>query len=129
MDEGISSVKAAFPPLGIAEACISLAGTISGASDTASALETGFAMQGICKQALEDYENAVKAVNDGDTGGEAISKVLTTFETARQSLVSYYEAMVTLAETKEQKNTYSEALKNLKNVKFGYAAVSLPFNG
>lgn len=129
MDEGISSVKAAFPPLGIAEACISLAGTISGASDTASALETGFAMQGICKQAMEDYENAVKAVNDGDTGGEAISKVLTTFETARQSLVSYYEAMVTLAETKEQKNTYSEVLKDLKKVKFGYATVSLPFNG
>lgn len=126
IDEGIDSAKSAFPPLGIAEACISLGGMITGGSDKASALETGFAMQGICKQALEDYENAVVAVNKGDTSEEAVSNVLTTFEIARQSLISYYEAMITLSETEEQKNTYSAELKKLEKVKFGYATVSLP---
>lgn len=124
IDEGISTVKSAFPPLGIAEAVISLSGTVTGADDKVDALETGFAMQGICKQALEDYENAVIAVNKGDTSEEAVSRVLTTFETARQSLVSYYEAMITLAETEDQKNTYSAELKKLENAEFGYATVS-----
>lgn len=123
IDEGIGAVKSAFPPLGITEACISLAGTITGASDRASALETGFAMQGICKQAMEDYENAVKAVNDDDTSDEAISNVLTTFEFARQSLISYYKAMVTLAESKEQQKVYSEELSRLENATFGYVTV------
>lgn len=126
IDKGIGTVKSAFPPLGITEACISLAGTVTGGSDIASALETGFAMQGICKQALEDYENAVIAVNNGDTSDEAVSKVLTTFETARQSLISYYEAMVTLAETKEQEKIYSEELKKLEKATFGYIAEPSP---
>ena len=47
---------------------------------------------------LENYENAVIAVNKGDTSEEAVSKVLNTFETARQSLISYYKAMITFAE-------------------------------
>ena len=127
IEEGIGSVKSVFPPLGIAEAFISLSGTVTGADSKADALETGFAMQGICKQALEDYENAVLAVNKGDTGEEAVSRVLTTFETARQSLVSYYEAMVELAETDTQKKTYASELKKLEKVGFGYATVSLPF--
>lgn len=127
IEEGIGTVKSAFPPLGIAEAFIALSGTITGADNKADALETGFAMQGICKQALEDYENAVIAVNKGDTSEKAVSRVLTTFETARQSLISYYEAMEQLAETDAQKKTFSLELKKLKEVKFGYATVSLPF--
>ena len=127
INKGIGTVKSAFPPLGIAEACISLTGTITGADDKAGALETGFAMQGICKQAIEDYENAVIAINKGDTGDKAVARVISTFETARQSLVSYYEAMITLADTKEQKNLYSTELQKLKNAELGYVTVSLPF--
>lgn len=129
IDKGIGTVKSAFPPLGIAEACISLAGTITGASDKASALETGFAMQGICKQAVDNYEKAVIAVKNGNTSEEAVSKVLNTFETARQSLVSYYKAMITLAETKEQKDAYSAELKKLEKAEFGYVTVSIPLGG
>lgn len=129
IEEGIGTVKSAFPPLGIAEAFISLSGTVTGADNKVDALETGFAMQGICQQALEDYENAVNNVSKGDTSEAAVSRVLTTFETARQSLISYYEAMVELAETDNQKKTYSSELKKLENVEFGYATVSLPFGG
>jgi len=129
IEEGIGTVKSAFPPLGIAEAFISLSGTVTGADKKVDALETGFAMQGICQQALEDYENAVIAVNKGDTSESAVSRVLTTFETARQSLISYYEAMVELAETDSQKKTYSSELKKLEKAEFGYATVALPFGG
>lgn len=129
IEEGIGTVKSAFPPLGIAEAFISLSGTVTGADNKVDALETGFAMQGICQQALEDYENAVINVNKGDTSEAAVSRVLTTFETARQSLISYYEAMVELAETDSQKKNYSSELKKLENVEFGYATVGLPFGG
>lgn len=129
IEEGIGTVKSAFPPLGIAEAFISLSGTVTGADNKVEALETGFAMQGICQQALEDYENAVINVNKGDTSEAAVSRVLTTFETARQSLISYYEAMVELAETDTQKKTYSSELKKLEKAEFGYATVALPFGG
>lgn len=118
IDEGIGAVKSSFPPLAITETCISLAGTLTGADDQVEALETGLAMQGICKQALEDYEDAVIAVNKGDTSEEAVSRVLTTFEIARQSLISYYGAMVTLAETQEEENTYATELTKLKNLNF-----------
>lgn len=129
IEEGIGTVKSAFPPLGIAEAVISLSGAVTGADNKVDALETGFAMQGICKQALEDYENAVLAVSKGDTSEEAVSRVLTTFETARQSLISYYEAMVELADTDAQQNTYAAELKKLENAEFGYVTVALPFGG
>lgn len=129
IEEGIGTVKSAFPPLGIAEAFISLSGTVTGADNKVDALETGLAMQGICKQALEDYENAVINVNKGDTSEAAVSRVLTTFEIARQSLISYYEVMVELAETDAQKKNYSSELKRLENIEFGYATVGLPFGG
>ena len=127
VDEGISTIKSQFPPLGIAETAISLAGIITGADKQVDALETGFAMQGICQQALTDYENAVIAVNEGDTSEEAISCVLTTFETARQSLISYYKAMVELSKTDAEKNTYIAEMKRLENAEFGYVTMSLPF--
>lgn len=129
IEKGIGTVKSTFPPLGIAEAVISLSGTVTGADKKADALETGLAMQGICQQAIEDYENAVINVSKGDTSEAAVSRVLTTFETARQSLISYYEAMAELAETDTQKKTYSSELKKLEKAEFGYATVSLPFGG
>ncbi len=127
--KGIGSVKSSFPPLKITEACLSLAGIISGADDQVKALETGLAMQGICKQALDDFENAVITVNQGDTSEEAVSRVMTTFEVARQSLVSYYEAMIQLSETEEEKNIFAAELKKLKNAQFGNVAISSPFSG
>lgn len=125
--KGIGYVKSAFPPLGIAESCISLAGTITGGTDKTSALETGFAMQGICKQSLEDYENAVIAVANGDTSDEAVSRVLTAFETARQALISYYKALVQLAETKDDQNKFEQELERLEKAECGYVTVTLPF--
>lgn len=127
IEKGIGTVKSTFPPLGIAETTVSLLGTITGADKRVSALETGLAMQGICQQALKDYENAVIAVSTGDSSEAAVSRVLTTFETARQSLISYYEAMVELEETDSQKGVYSFELERLKKANFGYATVSLPF--
>lgn len=127
IEKGIGTVKSTFPPLGIAETTVSLLGTITGADKRVSALETGLAMQGICQQALKDYENAVIAVSKGDSSEAAVSRVLTTFETARHSLISYYEAMVELEETDSQKGVYSFELERLKKANFGYATVSLPF--
>lgn len=129
VDKGIGTVKSTFPPLGIAEACISLGGTLTGADDKVKALETGLAMQYICKQALTDYENAVIAVNKGDTSEEAASRVLTTFEIARQSLISYYEAMVELADLETEKDLYSYELAKLNASQFGQAFVTSPFKG
>lgn len=127
IEQGIGTIKSTFPPLGIAETTVSLLGTITGADKRVSALETGLAMQGICQQALKDYENAVIAVSKGDSSEAAVSRVLTTFETARHSLISYYEAMVELEETDSQKGVYSFELERLKKANFGYATVSLPF--
>ena len=129
INEGIGTVKSTFRPLGIAETAISLSAMLTGADDKVDALETGFAMQGICQQALEDYEAAILAVKNGNTGEEAVSRVLTTFELARQSLIAYYEAMVELTEDDEQKNLYSGELKKLEAAEFGYAVVSLPYGG
>lgn len=129
INKGIGTLKSTFPPLGIAEACISLAGTLTGADDHVDAIETGLAMQGICEQVLEDYENAVKAVANGDTSEAAINRVVNNFEVARQSLISYYKAMVELAETDAEKNTYSYELNRLEKAEFGYVTVSLPFGG
>ena len=129
INKGVGTLKSAFPPLGIAESCISLAGMLTGADDHVDAIETGLAMQGICKQALEDYENAVKAVCNGDSSEEAVNRVLTNFEIARQSLVSYYKAMVQLAETDAEKNLYSSELAKLEKAEFGYVTVSVPFGG
>lgn len=129
INKGIGTVKSAFPPLGIAESCISLAGMLTGADDHVDAIETGLAMQGICKQAIEDYEDAVIAVSNGDTSEEAVNRVLTNFEIARQSLVSYYKAMVELAETDAEKNSYLFELDRLEKAEFGYVTVSLPFGG
>ena len=86
-------------------------------------------MEGICKQAIEDYEDAVIAVSKGDTSEEAVNRVLTNFEIARQSLVSYYKAMVELAETDAEKNSYLFELDRLEKAEFGYVTVSLPFGG
>ena len=86
-------------------------------------------MQGICQQDLTDYKNAVIAVSNGTDSEDAVSRVLTTFETARQSLISYYEAMIELAETGSQKQIYSLELKKLEAAEFGYATVDLPFGG
>lgn len=127
-DKGIGAVKSAFPPLAIAESFISVAGIISGSDDYADALEKGLAMQGICKEAIGSYEDAVIAVSQGDTSEGAVSRVLSTFELARQSLVSYYESMVQLTEDKTEKNTYEAELKKLKSAQFGYVTVS-PFSG
>lgn len=121
--KGIGTVKSTFPPLGIAEAAISLGGAITGADKKVGALETGLAMQGICKQALADYEAAVKAVGGGDHSDEAVSRVMTTYELARQSLVSYYKAMITLAETDTAKAAYERELEALKTSQFGIAVV------
>lgn len=129
IEKGIGSVKSTYPPLGIAEASISLASMITGDDKRVDALETGLAMQGICQQALTDYKNAVIAVSNGADSEDAVSRVLTTFETARQSLISYYEAMTELAETDSQKQIYSLELKKLEAAEFGYATVDLPFGG
>lgn len=127
MKKGVGTVKSIYPPLSFADTCISLAGTLTGADDHVKALETGLAMQDICKQALDDYQKAVVAVDQGDTSAEALSRVLTTFEVARQSLVSYYKAMIQLAGTEEEKSVYSAELKKLEEAKCGYAVVSFPF--
>ena len=129
INKGVGTFKSAFPPLGIAESCISLTGMLTGADDHVDAIETGLAMQGICKQALEDYKNAVIAVSKGDSSEEAVNRVLTNFEIARQSLVSYYESMVELAETDAEKNLYSIELAKLEKAKFGYVTVTVPFGG
>ena len=124
INKGIGSVKLIYPPFTIADTCIALSGILTGADDRVKALETGLAMQGICKQALDKYENAVIAVSNGDTSPEAVSKVINTFELARQSLVCYYRAMVQLAGTDEEKAVYSAELEKLEKVQFGYAFVS-----
>jgi len=125
IEKGVDTLKSAFPPLLIAESVISLSGTITGADKKAEALETGLAMQGICSQVLDEYEKAVIAVSEGDTSKEAASRVLTTFETARQSMILYCEAMIELAETDAQKETYSYELQKLQQAEFGYSTVSL----
>ena len=127
VDKGIGAVKSAFPPLGIAESCISLAGMLTGTGDRVDALETGLAMQGICKQTMADFENAVIAVNQGDTSGEALSRVMTTYELARQSMVTFYEAMLDLADTDAEKQVYEAELKKLEEAKAGSVTVSSPF--
>lgn len=127
VDKGIGAVKSAFPPLGIAESCISLAGMLTGTGDRVDALETGLAMQGICKQTMADFENAVIAVNQGDTSGEALSRVMTTYELARQSMVTFYEAMLDLADTDAEKRVYEAELKKLEEAKVGTVTVSSPF--
>ena len=75
-------------------------------------------MQGICKQALADYEKAVVAVQKGDDSEEAVSKVISTFGIAKQSLITYYEAMVQLSESSKEKSVYTSELAKLKNLNF-----------
>lgn len=48
---------------------------------------------------------------------------MTTYELARQSLVSYYKAMITLAETDTAKAAYERELEALKTSQFGIAVV------
>lgn len=127
--KGVGTLKSAFPPLQIAESVISLSATVTGADKKVGALETGLAMQGICSQALDDYEKAVIAVNEGDTSEEAASRVLSTFKIAKQSMILYCKAMIELAETDAQKEAYSSDLQKLEQAEFGYSAISLPFGG
>ena len=130
IDEGIGTVKSAFPPLGIAEAVISFTGMVTGASKKAAAVETGLAMQGICDQALADYEKAVRAIQkNSNPSDEEVSRAVYAFETARQSMISYYKALIELAETDAQKGEYASVLKKLEQAEFGYVTVSSPFGG
>ena len=130
IDKGIDTVKSTFPPLGIAEAVISFSGMVTGADKKVAALETGFAMQGICDQALADYEKAVRAIQkNSNPSDEEVSRAVYAFETARQSMISYYKALIVLAETDAQKSEYASVLNKLEQAEFGYVTVSLPFGG
>lgn len=124
IDNGIGSVKATVPLLGITEACISLGGELTGASDKVDAIETCLAMQGICYDAIASYEEAVIAINNGDESGEAVNHVLTTFSIARISLQHYYEALIELADSEEEKTIYSVELAKLKSSELGKASIS-----
>ena len=128
IDKGISSVKASFPPLKITEACISLTGMLTGADDRADALETGFAMQGICGEAIATYEDAVISVQKGDESESALNRVVTTFALAKESLANFYEAMIVLADSEEEKGIYAQELEKLEHLQLGHMNKS-PFNG
>lgn len=128
IDKGIDSVKSTFPPLGIAEACISLTGMLTGASDKVDAIETCLAMQGICRDAITSYEEAVIAINNGDESEEAVNQALTTFSIAKTSLQHYYEAVINLVDSEEEKIIYAEELSKLEKAKFGELSKS-PLHG
>ena len=128
IDKGIGAVKASFPPLKITETCISLGGMITGASDRADAIETCLAMQGICKEAIASYKEAVIAVSEGDESEEAVAHVLTTFGLAKQSLTSFYKSMIELTDSSTEKAIYNEELNKLENLNFFDAFIS-PFSG
>lgn len=128
IDKGIGAVKASFPPLKITETCISLGGMITGASDRADAFETCLAMQGICKEAIASYKEAVIAVSEGDESEEAVDRVLTTFGLAKQSLTSFYEALIELTDSETERAIYAEELAKLKKTEFGVVTTN-PFSG
>ena len=119
IDKGIGSAKALFPPLKVTEACISLAGDLTGASDRVDAIETCIAMQSICISSVEAYENAVIAVNKGDESEEAVNRVLTSFGLAKQSLCEFYEAVSELSDSEEEKAAYEAELIRLQTMQVG----------
>jgi len=128
IDHGIGTAKSFFPPLKLTEACISLAATLTGTDDYVDAVETGLAMQGICRDSIKAYEDAVIAINNGDESEEAVNRVLTSFSLAKQSLCDFYEAMVEIADTSEEKNLYKKELVKLEKLQFGYIS-NTPFPG
>lgn len=97
VEKGVGVVKGGVPLLGLAETAIDLGGKATGVSGTADAAMDIVTLTSVCGNTTTAYEEALRAVREGDHSQEALSHVRTSFEIMKQTMTDYYDAQIEYA--------------------------------
>lgn len=99
---------------------VDIFGFVSGGGKDSKDLQTATAMPAIANVAINNYIDAIRNVQNGDTSEEAVQQVKTSFVVLRTTLINMCEIMTNIGDKQQEKN-YRNMIESLKTVKIGFS--------